>query len=65
MKTPANVTRAIKKYGAPTCREAHRLNEAGEGASTIGFMTRLTTRQADAAITAGRWIHENAAGFSI
>jgi len=59
MKTPANVTRAIKKYDASTCREAYRLNETGEGASTIGFMMRLTTRQADAAIVAGRWIYEN------
>jgi hypothetical protein len=46
---------AIAKYGIETCRKAfdrHDLN--GEGANTVGFYLKLTTRQADAAINAGR-----------
>ena len=46
--------RAVKKYGLETCINAFRMNEAGEGASTIGGELDLTTRQADSAIDAGR-----------
>jgi hypothetical protein len=46
--------RAIEKYGEVLCMDAFRLNrEVGEGASTIGWMHGITTRQADAAINAG------------
>lgn len=50
---------AIKKYGKETCLKAFdRHINYGEGANTIGFelRPRLTTRQADAAINAGRKI---------
>jgi hypothetical protein len=44
---------AFHKYGKATCQRAHQLNrDAGEGANTIGQMLDLTTRQADAAISA-------------
>lgn len=47
--------RAIRKYGEKTCLEAYRLCEiGGNGASTVGCYLGLTTRQADAAINAGR-----------
>ena len=62
MKTPANVTRAIKKYSEHTVVAAYVKNHfLGEGANTIANTTANlnTTRQADAAINAGRWIYEN------
>ena len=47
--------RAIRKYGEKTCLEAYRMGEIeGNGGSTVGFYLGLTTRQADAAINAGR-----------
>jgi hypothetical protein len=46
---------ALKAYGHETCVQAFFRNELdGEGASTVGFYHGLTTRQADAAIDAGR-----------
>ena len=46
---------AVEKYGIQVCIKAHDLNSKdGEGASTIGIYLGLTTRQADAAIDAGR-----------
>ncbi len=52
---------AIAKYGEAACIKAHSLNHHdGEGASNIafgGFCSLIkTTRQADAAIDAGREI---------
>jgi len=50
--------RAIASYGIDACREAYRLHAThGEGARTIAEQYSLglrTTRQADAAINAGR-----------
>lgn len=53
--------RAIAKYGLDACLDAFQMNEEGEGASTIAFSLQgttpiKTTRQADAAIDAGREI---------
>lgn len=46
---------ALKKYGVDICVRAYRMNEnAGMGASSIGWELGLTTRQADSAIDAGR-----------
>jgi len=45
---------AIAKYGKQTCIDAYELHRKGEGAGTIGFYLKLTTRQADCAIDAGR-----------
>lgn len=57
MKFTTKTNRAIKAYGVDVCREAFRLHkENGEGASTVGFYLGLKTRQADAAIDAGREI---------
>ena len=48
---------SIGRYGREKCLKAFALNHGqGEGASTIGIMLGLTTRQADAAINAGREI---------
>jgi hypothetical protein len=53
----AKTQRAIKAYGAETCRKAFRMHDTdGEGGSTVGFYLGLKTRQADAAIDAGREI---------
>ena len=53
--TNSNTTRAIKNYGMDTCRKAYEMHSRdGEGASTVGHYLGLTTRQADAAINAGR-----------
>jgi hypothetical protein len=52
-KLTPKTRRAIAKYGKEVCLEAHRMNEKGEGARTIGFEFKLTTNQADAAIDAG------------
>jgi len=50
--------KAIAKYGKEICEKAFKLHEGdGEGARTIGFEFKLTTRQADAAINAGRELH--------
>lgn len=46
--------RAIANYGESICRKAYELHQRGEGASTVGFYLDLKTRQADAAINAGR-----------
>ena len=59
MKTPENVIRAIKKYSEQVCRAAYDLNRnVGEGANSIAHQLSgvNTTRQADAAINAGRWL---------
>lgn len=52
-----NLKSAVEKYGFAVCMEAYRLNRSGEGASSIALQSNLplrTTRQADAAINAGR-----------
>jgi hypothetical protein len=55
MKLNLKTKRAIQRYGMQVCIKAHELNcKDGEGASTIGIYLGLTTRQADAAIDAGR-----------
>lgn len=59
--TPAT-NRAIKAYGREACLTAFRMSQEGEGASTIaltGPRSIKTTRQADAAINAGRDIVNN------
>ena len=57
MKYSTKTQRAINSYGHDACRKAYRLHVVdGEGASTIGFYLNLKTRQADAAIDAGREI---------
>ena len=49
--------RAMRLYGTQRCIEAFELHQQGNGANTIGNMLgRLTTRQADAMINAGREI---------
>lgn len=53
--------RAIKTYGYDACVKAFRMHDRdGEGGSTVGFYLGLKTRQADAAIDAGREIAEAA-----
>lgn len=63
-KLTAKTRKAIEKYGFDACVKAYIMNLDGEGASTIAFtgpVTIKTTRQADAAINAGREIaKENA-----
>jgi len=51
--------RAIANYGAGVCLIAYQLNNAGNGANTIGHGFNLTTRQADSAIDAGRELAGN------
>ncbi len=64
MNQSRKVKQAIAKYGEQVCRDCYRLNsEIGEGANTIGFYKGLTTRQADAAIDAGRWLSEQQERF--
>lgn len=47
--------RAIIAYGADFCRHAYREHHKhGQGARTIAFANSMSTRQADAAIDAGR-----------
>ena len=57
LHTPAT-RRAIAKYGADACRQAFAMHDRdGNGAAYIaqcGPTTVRTTRQADAAINAGR-----------
>lgn len=57
--------RAIKNYGEAACIEAYNLHMEGCGASTVANLFNLnnikTTRQADAAINAGRDLVQNAA----
>ena len=54
-----NTKRAIQKYGHDKCVEAFKEHHfGGNGANTIGWEMGLTTRQADAAINAGREIYE-------
>jgi hypothetical protein len=50
------VEQAVAKYGKDICERAFKLSNEGEGAKTIGWMLKLTTRQADCAINAGREI---------
>ena len=50
----ATLLRAVRAYGRDTCERAYAMHMRGDGASTIGFDLGLTTRQADAAINAGR-----------
>jgi hypothetical protein len=59
MRYSRKTRHAIQAYGEAACIEAFRMNERGEGAATIAFQgpaTLRTTRQADAAIDAGREI---------
>lgn len=54
-KLSPKTRRAIAAYGQDVCVAAFRKHhEDGEGASTVGFCLGLKTRQADAAIDAGR-----------
>jgi hypothetical protein len=46
--------RAVHAYGLELCRRAYAMHREGNGARTVGFEYGLTTRQADAAIDAGR-----------
>ncbi len=60
--TDPKTLRAIAKYSRRVCLEAFKLHQVeGNGASTVGIYLGLTTRQADAAINAGRDIttHES------
>ncbi|KAF7963495.1 hypothetical protein AWV80_09055 [Cupriavidus sp. UYMU48A] len=56
--TTKNTARAIEKYGVKACREAYHMHAViGYGAAGIAFegpRALKTTRQADAAINAGR-----------
>ena len=57
MKLTKKTLRAIAAYGESACVKAYHMNKAGYGAATIaqtGPETIRTTRQADAAIDAGR-----------
>lgn len=57
MQLTRNTRRAVKVYGETACRCAYRMHQTGEGARTIGLTgprELTTTRQADAAIEAGR-----------
>lgn len=48
---------AIRKFGLDACQEAYRMHQSGYGASGVaneGPMPIKTTREADAAINAGR-----------
>lgn len=52
---------AVRKYGTKTCLDAYRHHRKdGEGAFTVGLLLGLTTRQADAAIDAGREVAQAA-----
>lgn len=57
---PAKIRRAIAKYGESVCIAAYRHHELGNGASTVSWevsgIKQGCTRQADAAIDAGRWL---------
>lgn len=53
-KLTTNTKRAIAKYGEAVCKESFSMTKSGDGGRTIGFDLNLTTRQADAAIAAGR-----------
>jgi hypothetical protein len=62
MQLSKHTLNAIAKYGRDACLTAYKMNAEGEGASTIavtGPATIRTTRQADAAINAGRDIVNN------
>lgn len=59
LMTAAAVRRTIAKYSEATCREAWELHSRGEGGRTVGFYLGLTTRQADAAINAGRALSQD------
>ncbi|UIF89283.1 hypothetical protein [Cupriavidus sp. UYPR2.512] len=60
--TTKNTARALDKYGVKACRVAYHMHaNIGFGASGIAFEGPLelkTTRQADAAINAGRELAE-------
>lgn len=47
---------AITRHGAEFCKAAYAQHLTGDGGRTIGFENRITTRAADAAIDAGRWL---------
>lgn len=62
IKASQAVKRALAKYGETTCREAFYMNsKIGEGSNTISHTLKglKTTRAADAAINAGRWLTVN------
>lgn len=48
--------RAIEKYGKENCEKAFAKHQEGYGGAGVGFEMGITTRQADAAINAGREI---------
>lgn len=50
---------AITKYGIDKCRICFECHAEGNGAHTCGIYSKLTTRQADAAINAYREIFIN------
>lgn len=57
---------AIATYGLDRCKRAYHLNHVdGEGASTVGIYLGMTTRQADAAINAGRELAKLAVAVEI
>lgn len=49
-----NAKRAAAKYGLGVCLQAYEYTKDGDGARTIAYDFDMTTRQADAAIEAGR-----------
>jgi hypothetical protein len=54
---PPKIRRAVRAYGVEVCATAYdRYTRRVGGASTIGMELGLTTRQADAAINAGRFL---------
>lgn len=57
MPLTKRTARAVAKYGLDACNNAYAMNVEGYGARSITFegpVTIKTTRQADAAIDAGR-----------
>lgn len=58
--TARNARRAISRLGEHVCRAAFAAHQAGNGANSISWevpgIKPGCTRQADAAIDAGRWL---------
>lgn len=50
----SKAAKACQKHTLAVCLKAYAMNKEGNGARTIGFEYGMTTRQADAAINAGR-----------
>src|SRR5262245_52898619 len=53
-KLRRKAAKAVAQYGREVCIRAYLMHLQGEGAATVGIYLGLTTRQADAAIDAGR-----------